>query len=152
MPKLQSLAAAIAVLVALMGLSPRVARADITVDVNQGVLQPMPIAIPDFGGNQGGDIAKVVENDLSGSGLFHPLDPSSFQERSLNINVQPQFALWKQINAQALLVGQVSTDADGRLRVDFRLYDASLAQHGCWTTRAWRAAPDARRRRRTRSP
>jgi TolB protein len=122
MPKLPSLAAAVALAFAAAGFTAPAAHADITVDVNQGVLQPMPIAIPAFGGPQGPEIAKVVENDLEGSGLFRPLDPSTFQETP-SVNVQPQFAVWKQINAQALLDGQTSTDSDGRLKVDFRLWD-----------------------------
>jgi len=123
MPKFQRLAVAMVLLIATAGLAAPAARADVTVDVNQGVLQPMPIAIPDFGGAQGPEIAKVVENDLEGSGLFRPLDPSTFQEKTPDVNVQPQFALWKQINAQALLDGQASVDSDGRLKVDFRLWD-----------------------------
>jgi TolB protein len=122
MPKLQRLAAAVALVFAAVGFSASAARADVTVDVNQGVLQPMPIAIPAFAGPQGAEIAKVVENDLEGSGLFRPLDPSTFQETP-NVNIQPQFAVWKQINAQALLDGQTSTDSDGRLVVNFRLWD-----------------------------
>ncbi len=123
MPKLKRLAFAMIFLVATAGLAAPAAHADISVDVNQGVLQPMPIAIPDFGGPQGPEIAKVVENDLAGSGLFKPLDPSTFQEKTPNVNIQPQFALWKQINAQALLDGQTTVDTDGRLKVDFRLWD-----------------------------
>ncbi|HEX4196144.1 MAG TPA: Tol-Pal system beta propeller repeat protein TolB [Caulobacteraceae bacterium] len=122
MPKLQRLAVVAALVFAAAGFTAPAARADITVDVNQGVLQPMPIAIPAFGGPQGPEIAKVVENDLEGSGLFKPLDSSTFQETP-SVNVQPQFAVWKQINAQALLDGQTSTDSDGRLKVDFRLWD-----------------------------
>ena len=122
MPKLQRLAATMALAFSIGALAAPAAHADVTVDVNQGVLQPLPIAIPAFGGAQGPEIARVVENDLEGSGLFRPLDPSTFQETP-NVNIQPQFAVWKQINAQALLDGQTSTDSDGRLKVDFRLWD-----------------------------
>jgi TolB protein len=123
MPKLQRLAFALAFLVAAAGFAAPAARADVTVDVNQGVLQPMPIAIPDFGGAQGAEIAKVVENDLEGSGLFRPLDPSTFQEQSPDPGITPQYAVWKQINAQALLDGRSAVDSDGRLKVSFRLWD-----------------------------
>jgi TolB protein len=108
--------------------SARPALADVSVDVNQGVLQPLPIAIPAFGGAQGAEIAKVVEDDLSGSGLFKPIDSSTFLEQSLDVNVQPQFQLWKQINAQALLEGQATVDSDGRMHVDFRLWDIYAQQ------------------------
>ena len=100
------------------------ARADISVDVNQGVLQPMPIAIPTFSGAAAqGDIARVVMHDLEGSGLFKPLDPGSYPTAALDVNVQPQFQSWKAIGAQAMVDGQISIEADGRLRVDFRLWD-----------------------------
>src|SRR6185437_810543 len=122
MPALRRLAAALMLTFVCALPAARPALADVTVDVNQGVLQPMPIAIPAFAGPHGADIAQVVANDLAGSGLFRPLDQSTFLERSLDVNVQPQFALWKQINAQALVDGATSVDADGRIHVDFRLW------------------------------
>jgi TolB protein len=114
--------AALAVsLAALAAAAP--ALADITVDVNQAAVQPLPIAITAFGGSTtGSQIAEVVSADLARSGLFRPLDSSSFREQP-DVNVTPSFDAWKGISAQALLVGAVSTDADGRLSVDFRLWD-----------------------------
>ena len=52
-----------------------------------------------------------------------PLDPKSFIEQIKDINVPPQFNNWRVINAQALVTGQAATQADGRLRADFRLWD-----------------------------
>ncbi len=98
--------------------------AQLHVDVTQGNIQPLPIAIPDFIGDaQGGQIAGVVRADLERSGLFRPLDPKSFVEQVKNINVPPNYANWRVINAQALVTGQVTRQPDGRLRVDFRLWD-----------------------------
>ena len=86
------------------GLVARPARADIEVNVNRGDVQPLPIAIPTFGGGQVGvDIAGVVSADLQRSGLFRPLDPASFVDRDLNVAVQPNYPAWQQLNAQALL-------------------------------------------------
>lgn len=99
------------------------ARADIEVNVNRGDVQPLPIAIPAFGGGQvGADLAGVISADLQRSGLFRPLDPASFIDRDLNAAVQPNYPAWQKINAQALLYGQASS-VDGRLQVDFRLND-----------------------------
>jgi TolB protein len=99
------------------------ALADITVDVNQAAVQPLPIAIAPFGGEaQGAQISAVVSADLERSGLFRPLDPASFRQQP-DVGVVPSFDAWKAIAAQALLVGSVSTGADGRLNVDFRLWD-----------------------------
>ncbi len=100
------------------------ASATLQVDVNQGNIQPLPIAIPDFIGDpQGANIAKVVRADLERSGLFKPLDPKSFVEQVKNINSAPTFANWRVINAQGLVTGQALAQPDGRLRVDFRLWD-----------------------------
>ena len=104
------------------------ARAEIEVNVNRGDVQPLPIAVPAFGGGQvGADIAQVIGANLQRSGLFRPLDPASFVERSVTAAAQPTFADWKQINAQALLTGQVTVEAD-RIRVDFRLWDVFAEQ------------------------
>ncbi|HWY15450.1 MAG TPA: Tol-Pal system beta propeller repeat protein TolB [Rhizomicrobium sp.] len=103
--------------------------AALRVDVNQGNIQPLPIAIPDFLGTQPGDatvgqqIAGVVRADLDRSGIFRPLDPRSFIEQIKDINVPPAFGNWRVINAQALVTGMVAAQPDGRLRVDFRLWD-----------------------------
>ncbi len=105
------------------------AMAALQVDVTSGNIQPLPIAIPDFIGQQpsdaqaGANIANVVRADLERSGLFRPLDPRSFIEAIRDINVPPNFANWRVINAQGLVTGQVAMQPDGRLRVDFRLWD-----------------------------
>src|SRR5215470_15621620 len=100
------------------------ASASLQVDVNQGNIQPLPIAIPDFIGDPAGArIAEVVRADLERSGLFKPLDPKSFVEEIKNINVAPNFANWRVINAQGLVTGQAAMQGDGRLRADFRLWD-----------------------------
>jgi len=111
------------------GLSILPARAELVVRIDQGVSEPIPLAIPDFVGTQGQaqatgrDIASVVRADLERSGLFRPLDPASFIEKISDINAQPRFGDWRTIQAQGLVTGQVTPQADGRLKVDFRLWD-----------------------------
>src|SRR4029079_18999983 len=103
--------------IAVGALAPAAARAEIEVNVNRGDVQPLPVAVPAFGGGQvGADIAAVISANLQRSGLFRPLDPASFIEKDLNAAVQPRFPDWKQINAQALVNGQVTVQ-DGRLVV-----------------------------------
>ena len=109
-----------------MGLTTP-ACAAIEVDVNKGDVKPLPIAIPAFGGARGAEISEVISSNLERSGLFAPLDPRSFTEQNLDVAIQPQFALWKTINAQALVNGQVTVEG-GRLRVDFRLWDVYSEQ------------------------
>src|SRR5690606_6974761 len=107
----------------LAAMAPGAAWAQLEVDVNQGVVQPMPIAVPAFNSSAGvgGDISRVIQANLERSGLFRPLSQDSFIERNVDVNVEPRFDDWKIIGAQALVNGQVTVDGDGRLRVDFRL-------------------------------
>jgi TolB protein len=126
-PLLLASLAALACLVGALAAAPA-AHAEIQVNVNRGDVQPLPIAVPGFsGGPQGADIAQVISANLQRSGLFRPLDPASFIEKDLNAAVQPRFADWKTINAQALVNGQVTVEG-GRIRVDFRLWDVFAEQ------------------------
>ena len=110
-------------------LAAPVAHAALEVRVDEGVSEPLPIAIPDFIGinpdasRMGADVANVVRADLERSGLFRPLAPTSFIENITDINVPPRFGDWRIIQAQGLVTGQATVQPDGRLRVDFRLWD-----------------------------
>ena len=109
------------------------AQAAIELDVTRGTIQPLPIAIPAFvaGGTDaqlGSDIAGVVAADLQRSGLFQPLNPSSFISGVSDPNQPPNFGDWRIINAQALVTGGVTRQADGRLRAEFRLWDVFAGQ------------------------
>jgi TolB protein len=119
-------------------LLPRAARAVLRLDVTQGTPQPIPIAIPEFLGGQGGGsdvgrlLTSVITNNLRRSGLFLPIDPASYIERIQNFDAAPRFPDWRAINAQALVVGRVSREGDGRFRTEFRLWDvfAGTQLHG----------------------
>ncbi len=94
----------------------------------QGTIAPIPIAIPFFLGPDpklSADIADVVQADLGNSGLFEPLDRGSFLEKVRDVNAAPRFPDWRSIRADALVVGDVSRGADGRIVAQFRLWDAA---------------------------
>jgi TolB protein len=125
------------------------ARAELRIDITRGKIEPVPIAIPALAGGAanesqaGQDLAGVVSADLERSGLFRPLDPRSFIQNVSVADVQPRFGDWRQINAQALVTGTVTTQGDGRLRVEFRLWDVfaeqQLSGYGYTTTQQnWR--------------
>jgi TolB protein len=105
------------------------ARAEVRIDITRGVVEPIPIAIPAFygsGGNEaqfGRDIADVVGRDLVRSGLFSTVDPHSFIQDRDSLLVAPRFADWRVLNTQALVVGRIEAQPDGRLKVEFRLWD-----------------------------
>ncbi|MGH7045513.1 MAG: Tol-Pal system beta propeller repeat protein TolB [Stellaceae bacterium] len=126
---------AVAALLALLMWPSAAAWAALRIDITSGESQPMPIAIPAFAGGSAGEtaagqqIAGVISADLGRSGLFRPLDPHSFIETVAAItSAAPNFADWQQINAQALVTGVVSTQGDGRLAVQFRLWDVGAQQ------------------------
>lgn len=110
------------------------AQEPLVVNVTEGHLDPLPIALPDFLGEEGvaedrgRDITRVVSNDLASSGLFAPVDPAAFIEDIENFDLQPRFADWRVINSSALLVGRVTVQDDGRLLVAFRLWDTRLEE------------------------
>ncbi|TWG98031.1 TolB protein [Mesorhizobium sp. J18] len=106
------------------------ARALVEIDVNKGIVEPLPIAVTDFisGDGKGAEISGVVEADLRRSGLFAPIEKGAFIEKISNPDVAPRFEDWKVINAQALVTGRVTREADGRLRAEFRLWDTFAGQ------------------------
>lgn len=125
------------------------ASALVEIDVTRGNIQPLPIAIPSFvaGGTDaqlGIDIAGVISSDLQRSGLFVPLDPATFIQKSVDPAVTPNFADWRAINAQALVSGGVARQPDGRLRADFRLWDVGAGQQ--MTGQQFFTSPDNWRR------
>ncbi|MGD9913713.1 MAG: Tol-Pal system beta propeller repeat protein TolB [Rhizobiaceae bacterium] len=122
---LKSLLVAASVLVAMTAAATLPASALVEIDVNKGNIEPLPIAVTDFvsGDNIGADIASVVAADLKRSGLFAPIDRGAFIEKTSNPDQAPRFEDWKVINAQALVTGRVTQEADGRLRAEFRLWD-----------------------------
>ena len=110
------------------------ARAELKIDITRGTVEPMPIAITDFYGERleegqfGIDIATVVSNDLERSGLFKPIDSRAFIQTGESLNSLPRFGDWRVINAQALVQGRTQTMPDGRLKVEFRLWDVFAEQ------------------------
>lgn len=125
--RLKSLALAVVAALLSTAAITAPARAQIEVDVNRGDIKPLPIAIPSFAGQQGAEIAQVITGNLERSGLFAPIPPAAHIEKTMDVNVQPRFADWKTINAQALVNGQVTVEG-GRLTVNFRLWDVYSEQ------------------------
>jgi len=111
----------------IFSLSP--AAAELRIDITRGTVEATPIAITNFQGNTrqakeyGRGIAGVVSADLERSGLFRPLDERAFIQKEPALAALPRFGDWRVINAQALVQGRTEIVADGRLRVEFRLWD-----------------------------
>jgi TolB protein len=127
--------AALAVLaIALAAALPGAAQAQLRIDINHPNAQPVPIAVTDFTGSApadsgvGADVARIVSADLERSGLFKPIDKRAFIQTPDSLRAAPRFGDWRTINAQALVTGAAERQPDGRLRVDFRLWDVYAEQ------------------------
>ena len=117
-----------------MAVTAGSAWATVTISLNGGHQEPVPIALPDFTGpvphdnELGHNIMSVVSADLERSGLFRPLDPKSFIQDSASLKINVRFPDWKLINAQELVTGGVTSQPDGTIRVEFRLWDVFAGQ------------------------
>ncbi len=118
----------------LVTLSPLSVQAELRIDITQGKVEPLPIAVSSFLGSKpeelryGQEISNVISEDLERSGLFRPIDRGAFIQTKIALNTLPRFGDWRVINAQALVQGRVEFVQAGQLRVEFRLWDVYAEQ------------------------
>lgn len=117
--------------------------------IDQGVIEPLPFAVPDFvpetagAGEYGAAMARVIAADLAGTGLFREIPASAHIGRVDSFDAPLAYEDWKAINAQALITGAVNASGD-RIVVKFRLYDIVSGQplgeglQFSGTTSSWR--------------
>ena len=110
----------------------------VSVDITRGNLDPLPTAISDFylDSKLGDNIKKLqleskipelIQNNLSRSGLFFALEKKSFIQRPEPAHNKPRFEDWAFIKTQVLVTGKISLEKEGRLRVEFKLWDVVSA-------------------------
>jgi len=116
-----------AIIATLIGIKSL--RAELEINVTRGTIEPMPIAIAPFLAESASDasigekITAVISNDLKNCGLFRPIDRGAFIQDVASLQVQPRFSDWRLINADSLVSGKVEDAGDGKIRVEFRLFD-----------------------------
>ncbi len=101
----------------------------ISINVTEGVIDPVLVAVPAFV-QEGStsrvltsEMAEVIANDLSRTGLFRAIPERSHISRISNFNAPVQFTDWRAINAAILVTGSVMATSDGKIEVKFRLWD-----------------------------
>ena len=110
--------------------SGSVVQAQLNIDITRGVREPVPIAVTMFFAAKGGteerigrDLARVISADLTRSGLFRVVDERAHIQSPEQLQAAPpRYRDWAPI-VQGIVSGAVSSLPDGRLRVDFRLWD-----------------------------
>jgi TolB protein len=118
-----------ALALAALSLLPVPAAAQpLRIEITEGVIEPLPFAVPDFVAETGAaadlarDMSRVIAADLAGTGLFREIPASAHIARLTSFDAPVAYPDWKAINAQALVTGSVNASGD-RVVVKFRLYD-----------------------------
>ena len=102
---------------------------DLRIRINSGQVEPLPIAIANFTGEEGGSskigmqISTVVSNNLVGSGQFKAIESAAFIAPPTNPSVRPNFTDWTPLGIKALITGSVKNINDQQIEVEFRLWD-----------------------------
>lgn len=127
-------AKSILALIAALAVAVSPAFARVEIDITQGRIEPMPIAIPVYLTPGSGtdalaqDLTSVISNDLERSGLFAPIDRRAFVQTLETVHEKPRFSDWRLINARVLIAGEVIPLGDGRIQVNTRLWDVNANQ------------------------
>jgi TolB protein len=112
-----------ALTLASLGLAV-VARAELTIEITQGVDNPTPIAVVPFAWQGSGaapaDIAAVVDGDLNRSGQFAPVGRADMLGLP-STEAEIFYRDWRAIDTEYLVIGRVSRP--GEMRIEFELYD-----------------------------
>ena len=123
-------------IVALMGAGRAAAQDDsaLILDIRGGQYEPLPVAVVVFEaaepslGPVAGDMVGVIEADLLRSGLFKLIPRTAFIAQATDFDTVPTYADWRAINADALITGRVNQADDGRLLVQFRVFDTDAEE------------------------
>lgn len=104
--------------------------AQLEIDIERGISEPMPIAVPAFYGENklskevGLEMSDVIAENLKNSGLFRLLSRFSYLQDATSLaNEGPRFNDWASIGGHALVSGVIKPKNEKELRVEFRLWD-----------------------------
>lgn len=106
---------------------PHTSHATLTIKITQGLEGAQPIAIVPFGLQQGSqqppqDIARIIANDLTRSARFSPLPVGDLPSRPSTASAV-NFSDFRILGTPNLVIGKVNRLANGRFKVEFRLFD-----------------------------
>ena len=104
------------------------ASSELRIDITQGNLNPIPVAILEFNSSNSesreisSNINVVISNNLERSGLFSILPKKLFFNTSLSFEKKPIFEDWKITTAQGLVHGKLNLRNE-KIDIEFRLWD-----------------------------
>ena len=116
------------IFLSLLLLHFQISHATLKIEINQGTLEPISIAVAEFVAKDweakqlGRDIVDVILNDLEGSGLFKSISKLSFLEE-VSIDKRLGYHNWRKINATAVVGGAIQIVDQGQVSVQFKIWD-----------------------------
>jgi TolB protein len=127
---MRNMLAITALLALIVGfLSPHAARAEFEIDITQGNVDPLPVALMLFEGSQklqtayGNALRGVIGGNLTRSGLFRVLSTKTFADQKQPFNKAPKFAVWRGFKTDILIVGEMKNITKRKLGISFRIWD-----------------------------
>ncbi|GAB1145110.1 Tol-Pal system beta propeller repeat protein TolB [Shewanella algae] len=119
-------------LICLLAVLVLPAKAALDIVITEGVDAARPIAVVPFVWQGTGpapeSISDVVMSDLTRSGTFKPLDELSLGQRAISKMDEFNAAAWKNVSAEAVVMGYVKPYGAGKYLVSFDLVDLVKAQ------------------------
>jgi TolB protein len=118
---------------ALLPAAPGAQDDPLRITVAGGEFRPIALAAAPFAASDpraqqlADQILEVALADLTGSGLFRVIPRAAYIEETA-FDARPSFGDWRAVGAEALLLGRAALEADGRLRVEVRLFDVASGE------------------------
>ena len=140
----------IAVFILMFNVSVSVS-APLEVSITEGQIKSTRIAVSPFLVNDGSitkqsdvnNIQRIINNDLSSSGLFQNIDKDAFSQAPSALRYRPLFSDWRAINTEILVTGKITQSTVKKMTVEFRVWDVVaekqiLTKKYTVPTKSWR--------------
>lgn len=124
---MKSIPSFLAIVFLLAGLMPSKPVSAFEIVIDEGVENALPIAVVPFAWNQTAntppeDVAQVIRQDLTRSGRFNAIPPKDMVSQPTSFD-QINFADWRRIGMENVVVGSVDQQDNGTYEIRFRLVD-----------------------------
>ncbi len=116
------------IVIALLAISVASRAADLTIEINRGNDNPLPIAVVPFSWQAGfsvpEDVSRIIERDLHRSGQFAPIPREDMISRP-NSSREVYFGDWKSLGVDYILVGKLGLNGTSGLSASYELLDVN---------------------------
>ena len=102
------------------------ARAELNIEITEGVSEAVPIAIVPFRWDGDGsapfDVAGIIDADLEGSGRFAPVDRGDMLD-SPSTSEEIDFDDWRLLDTDVIVIGSLANTGDDNYSITFEVFD-----------------------------